>query len=278
LASLLAVPMLNFLFWNIAKKPLNDRVIRLAHQHDVDVLMLAESTLDVATVVTGLNALGSSPYSFQESDGDKIQFFSRPSVGAVTEQFVDGPGSITVRRLDLPGAVSILVAVLHLPSKLNWSNTTQTTHSVLVSQEIRAVEVDVGHARTIVVGDFNMNPFDSGLISTHGFNAVLTRREAKIRPRTVQGRQFPYFFNPMWSFLGDKTPHASGTYYHRSPPPDAQAWNIYDQVIVRPVLMDALRSVEILTSDGGAPLANAYGIPMHRQASDHLPILFKMSV
>lgn len=266
--------MLNFLFWNIAKRPLTDHIVRLAASRNVDVLMLAESTLKPADLLAKLNEQNDAPFDFPESDGSKIQFYARSRIGRVVEQFVDPPGSITIRRIDLPNARSVLVAVLHLPSKLNWSVVTQAQNSVAVAGQIALVEQDVGHSRTIVVGDFNMNPFDAGLTSALGFNAVVTRREARIRPRTFHGRSAAFFFNPMWSLFGDRGPRPAGTFYHRSPT-DGQAWNLYDQVIVRPSLMHGLSAVEIIQSDGVEPLTTRHGTLL-RRASDHLPIFFSL--
>src|SRR4051812_49270694 len=109
--------MLTFLFWNLNKKPIAHHVVRLALHHHVDVLMLAESTLNRVTLLSDLNTGSLAPYAYQPSERKKIDVFSLPSAGGVVEQFVDGPGSVTVRRLDLPAHPSILLAVTHLPSK-----------------------------------------------------------------------------------------------------------------------------------------------------------------
>ena len=47
--------MLTFLFWNLNGQPLGSMVASLAHEHDVDVLMLAECSLPASELLTELN-------------------------------------------------------------------------------------------------------------------------------------------------------------------------------------------------------------------------------
>ncbi|MFI5382385.1 MAG: endonuclease/exonuclease/phosphatase family protein [Tepidisphaerales bacterium] len=274
----LSVRMLTFLFWNIAKKPLEQAITRLVAKHRVDFLMLAESELDPPSLVAQLAASVGTPYTFQPSDRRKLQVYSGSATGRVVEQYVDPTGALTVRRLDLPAAPGILVAILHMVSKVNWSITAQAMHSVELAGDIRRVEGDVGHTRTLLVGDFNMNPFEPGVVGMQALHAVMTRHQLRRGSRTVQGREYSMFYNPMWGLFGDRTPGPAGTFLHRSPPPDSTVWNIYDQVLLRPQLADRLTTVEVLDSDGTDPLVDGNGLPSQAGGSDHLPLLFRLDV
>jgi hypothetical protein len=56
----------------------------------------------------------------------------------------------------------------------------------------------------VLVGDFNMNPFQEGVVAANGLNAVMARRvAARRRTRVVQEREYPFFYNPMWGHFGD---------------------------------------------------------------------------
>jgi hypothetical protein len=70
---------------------------------------------------------------------------------------------------------------------------------------VRDVEKRVGHDRTIVVGDLNMNPFDAGIVGAEGLNAVMTKQIASQGGRKVDAVRYPFFYNPMWSHFGDST-------------------------------------------------------------------------
>ena len=68
---------------------------------------------------------------------------------------------------------------------------------------VTEAEEQVGHTRTVIVGDFNMNPFEPGMAGILGFQAVMDRRIAQRITRTVDRKEYSFFYNPMWSRLGD---------------------------------------------------------------------------
>ena len=57
-------------------------------------------------------------------------------------------------------------------------------------------------------------------------------------------------------------------------------WNVLDQVIVRPALMDRCdgERIRILTKVGESSLLTNAGRPDHRKFSDHLPLLFELEL
>src|SRR5206468_2885631 len=103
---------------------------------------------------------------------------------------------LTVRKLDPPGVADFLLGAVHFPSKYAWSEDSQALECTRLAEDIRKVEEEVGHQRTIVVGDFNMNPFETGVVSATGLHAVMTRDIARRRARIVQGLEYPFFYNP----------------------------------------------------------------------------------
>jgi hypothetical protein len=140
------------------------------------------------------------------------------------------------------------------------------------------VEEKVGHTRTLLVGDLNMNPFDPGVSGAQGFHAVMSRRVAQRGSRTVRGKRYPLFYNPMWGLLGDRSVGPCGTYFLHSSKPNNYFWNMYDQVLLRPALADRLAELRILDSDGENSLLTRNGLPDKQQASDHLPLLFRLDL
>jgi hypothetical protein len=67
---------------------------------------------------------------------------------------------------------------------------------VELANSIRSVEQKIGHTRTILVGDLNMNPFEEGVVSAAGLHAVMTRRIAEKQSRIVQEKEYPFFAIP----------------------------------------------------------------------------------
>jgi hypothetical protein len=195
--------MIKFLFWNLNRKPLQQSVVRLAFRHDVDVLTLAECVIPPAEMLETLNR-DKHLYHLPWSACEKIAIYTR-----FPAQFIEPVAEdirYTFRRIALPARIEFLLGAVHFASKLNWSDESQLAESVVFASGICHAERQVGHSRTVLAGDLNMNPFDKGMVSAAGLNAVMTTQLAIRRTRTVQGWQYSFFYNPMWGRFGDTTP------------------------------------------------------------------------
>ncbi len=270
--------MLTFLFWNLNGKSLGSVVAALAMANDVDVLVLAECPKPGGMLLEGLNRGVGMDFAFTPSACDRLAVYARFSseyIAPVTEA-----STFTIRRLQLPSRPEILMAAAHLPSKLRWRSESQPFEAVEFARVIHQAEEAVGHRRTVVLGDLNMNPFEAGLVAGPGLNATMTRQVASRGSRRVQGREYPFFFNPMWGLFNDGTRGAPGTYYRASSEHVTTFWSMFDQVLVRPDLLGQFRteSVRILTAHPDARLLNKNGIPNASEFSDHLPIVFQLDV
>ncbi|WP_211204018.1 hypothetical protein [Chloroherpeton thalassium] len=109
---------------------------------------------------------------------------------------------------------------------------------------------------------------------------MMTRKLVEKEKRIVQGKTYPYFYNPMWGHFGESLPTPSGTHYHARSEQVVFFWNMYDQVLIRPALFPYFDSKDllILTSDGKNSLLTSTGTPDIQNGSDHLPILFKLNI
>lgn len=269
--------MTTFLFWNIQRKPLAQAIVNLARLHEVDVIILAECEIDIAQMLLALNAQ-STDYDFPYSNCDKIAIYTRFS-----HQFlrpVEEDNRLTIRRLLLPAQTEILLASVHFTSKRNWSEISQSFEAVELADKIRATEQRIGHSRTVLVGDLNMNPFESGVVSAKGLHGVMTRRIAERNNRTVQAVSYPFFYNPMWNHFGDANGKPSGTHYYSGGEQREYFWNMFDQVLIRPDVLPFFNNddLHILTTDGMTSFLKANETPNTTIASDHLPILFKLNL
>ncbi len=170
--------------------------------------------------------------------------------------------------------------MLWCTSKLHWKPQDQASYCGIISRSIAEAESGVGHMNTVFVGDFNMNPFEEGVIGAFGFHAVMSRTIAKKQKRTVKRIKYPFFYNPMWNLFGDKTGGPLGTYYRWGSNPIEYFWHIFDQVLIRPDLLERFHDgdLEIVTSDGTNSFIFHDGIPDTNNASDHLPLVFKLSL
>ena len=158
--------------------------------------------------------------------------------------------------------------------------TDQALAAVGINAQIRTVEGTIGHRRTLVVGDFNMNPFEPGLVSFDCFHAVMSRTTAQRRSRKIGGQEHFFFYNPMWNHFGDHPPSPPGSYYRTGSGRTEYFWHSFDQVLLRPDLLDCFRDdgLEVVTRIGELSLVKENGIPDRTTGSDHLPLLLELSI
>jgi len=268
--------MLRFLFWNVNRRDIPGFIRHVARGADADVLILAECRTEKAELLETLN--DKLPhYQYAWGNCGHLLFFVRFDAGLV--QPLAESHRISIRRLTLPGRQTILLAAAHLPSKYSFSEESQVFESVNLSRMIDEVENREGHQRTILIGDLNMNPFESGMVAARGgLNAVMSRRLAAAGPRVVQKEKYKFFYNPMWGHLGDRG-EVCGTFYFESGEPVCYFWNVFDQVLLRPELLRgfAPEHVRILTDVPEFSLLDEQGLPNRDMTSDHLPVLLELN-
>lgn len=272
--------MLTFLFWNLGRNKRVEALARLARSHDVDVLMLAESPASPVELLGRLNDDGRAAFHYNPGNCERVSIFSRFAKSSWRPMLETN--RVSIRQIKLPGRPDLLLAAVHLRSKLHQTDasTSQMLAVTELARDIARMEAKLGHRRTVLVGDLNMNPFEHGLVAAAGLNATMDRRIAARAERTVEKKGYPFFYNPMWSLLGDASPGPPGTYYRGESSQVAYFWHMFDQVLLRPDLLPSFenQSLEILDSDGTATLLKKSGAPDEAAGSDHLPLVFRLNV
>jgi hypothetical protein len=106
----------------------------------------------------------------------------------------------------------------------------------------------------------------------------MSRRVASRETRTVQGREYRFFYNPMWSHFGDARNDTAGSYYYDAGEHVNYYWNMFDQVLLRPELAEHFdpTGLSIVRAVGERSLVRPDGRPDPANGSDHLPILFEV--
>jgi hypothetical protein len=270
--------MLTFLFWNINNRPLHQRIARLVERHEVDLLLLAESGPLTGRVLEALNGGTRSRFQLQSS-AKKVALFTRFS-GRFLRR-LGGGKRFDFYELALPGRTGVVLGAAHLPDKRSWRHDeSQAAEAEALVRQLQELEAAAGHARSLVVGDFNMNPFEPGMVKASGMNAVMARDVASREKRKVLDREYPYFYNPMWGHFGERGGGPPGSYYYDNSEHVTYYWNIFDQVLLRPALLSLFKDedVRILTEDAGRSLLSARGRPDKSSGSDHLPLLFRLDI
>lgn len=275
--------MMTFLFWN--SKNANARLIgQLVAEHSADVLVLAESSVDPSFVLDEIEKADGARFSV-DPQRENVAIFTRFPGSKLGHEYEER--HLSIRRIPSTPTDILLVAV-HLLSKTGGiSGPEQTALVPGYACEITRIEKKVGHKRTLLVGDLNMSPFDDGMVQATGFHAIPSHRIATERgkknhkgERMVDGKYYPFFYNPMWNCFGDERNGPPGTFFRDKANIISHFWYMYDQVLLRPALVERFvhKDLKILTCCGTTSLVNGDGEPDQDNASDHLPILFRLDL
>lgn len=270
---------MRFMFWNIRESPNHGNIAQLTVDHDLDILILAEARSQISGLLTALNPVGSADFHEIESLGcEQITIFAR--FPAQFAQLCYETPRVTVQHFSPPGIESFLLVGVHMHSKLWADEKDQAGQCEDLAQDVADVEDKIGHTRTILVGDLNQNPFEEGMISAKALHAVMSADIAKRESREFNRKRYRMFYNPMWGKFGDTTSGPPGTYFHSSSKKCETFWHILDQVLIRPELMSRFQhqSLQVLAQHSMGSLLNRNGRPARAVASDHLPLLFEVSM
>jgi len=270
--------LLTLLFWNIANNPAClAHLPCLVQASDIDVFILAECPENVN--LEALNALGKGNYLLEQNANAKVQAVTRLNPQFFIHRYTSlGKEMAVWSMMPANSEQEILIAGVHLTSK--FGGTTETDQALIASEiigELNEVEDLQGHRNTIMIGDFNMQPYDPGMTSPIGIHGLMTQRLA-VRPDRVHRRKLRRsFYNPMWGLFGDRTSGPPGSHYWHSSALSNTHWGILDQVLLRPILTEYLKDVMILETDGRHVLLDSNDAPSAKHLSDHLPLLTVLS-
>ncbi len=178
----------------------------------------------------------------------------------------------------------------HFYSKANRGNQSKMKKSqeyknYEIPNLISKYEEDRKHTKTIVVGDFNYNPFDKFM----NINIKAKQNKNIVKLLKKLNNSDNLFYNPMWNLLGDynfieEKRKPSGTYYLKEPNSEQFFWNLLDGVLLRPAMMDTLKmnTLQIICEFEGIKLTKnklyKNNLFINEKYSDHLPIIFTLNL
>ncbi|WP_408095622.1 hypothetical protein ACJVC5_11320 [Peredibacter sp. HCB2-198] len=261
---------MNIGFWNLNNKDLIAEVKGLAFEKSLDLIVLAENFRHP------INSKDLSDPNFQYVRlklNSRLKIFSLVSKNTQLRILDESPyySIIGITQCN----TSFLLVVLHLPSKL-WA--TDDDRSIPITAILEALKLHEKnfYNRTIVLGDFNLNPFSKPMIHAGLLNTTNCKKTVSNLKRKVAGTQCSYFYNPMWKFFS-KDFDGFGTYYFHGSGAVIFKWNVFDQVILRPEMLKFFDepSLEVVTTINGIDLVLKN---KNIRKSDHFPITFSLIV
>ncbi len=278
-----------FLFWNVRGAQQNSWPVRaplllkslaqLAASQQIDVFVIAEYAFIDADLIYTLNGAAAGTYEAVPGRNSRIKLFSRLTNARWIDRFANQLNSrMTAHTLQVGNSRNILFIGFHghdrrsMPVEADRADMAQS-----FAADIQLLENDLGHNRTVVCGDFNMNPFEQGMVARRSLHALISGNVAKTIHKLGQRARYPCFYNPMWSCFGDRPNRPPGSYYFSdSLSATNHFWQMLDQVILRPDLLENLTQLAILDNDGNDSLVTKTGRPKKASYSDHLPLFFEL--
>ncbi len=257
---------LRIFFWNLKNNSNAEWVVKTIQENDVDVALFAEyHGTDFKTVLTDLKG----DYTRHDGKGgcDKITLLCRRSV----ETKVKVESTRYTLYTCIVNDVSYNIVGLHLQSNPRSDSNDRKNEIRKIVYDICVQEKKDKNRKTVVIGDFNCNPFSEEIIQKDAFNAVLFRRLIeKNEYVTYQGTRIRKFYNPILLFLSEEE-NIYGSFYYPSSNSAPLYWNSFDQVLVRKELANRIESMNYIKEISGRKLIK--DIAIDGRISDHLPLL-----
>jgi exonuclease III len=268
-------------FWNIKKKSFIKDIIEFISKKDIDIFILTECTVSISKIEEELNrAFPKKKYKgLIKGKNPKFKIFTRLDIKCIKnfDKSFGGP-SWTINKITIRGLMDLSIIAVHFPSKMHWDDLSQSLEAVNLMSQIRRYELKNGR-NTLVIGDFNMNPYEPGMVSSLGMHGIKDANIVKKQSRIVQGKSYDYFYNPMWNFLGDES-NVPGTFFYKKAIHHNVMWNTFDQILIRPNLLNFIKisDIEIISNIGVNKLIDSRTKQIKKEYSDHLPLLLTLNI
>lgn len=260
---------MNCLFWNVNRKKLNDYIVEIVLENSINILALAEYEDDIDDLKRKFIDAKYDIYEYPNV-GSRITLLTTISIASI-ERILDKSHYILF-RIQHERLGRVMFGFVHLFSKMMKDENDYFSKMSKLVVEVERVEKEVDSDFTILAGDYNMNPFEKGMLSAGALHAFPTTYEALKSKRTLDDEEYKMFYNPMWKFFGDHR-DVPGTYYTTPTHTYGLYWNLFDQVIYRPSLIDDVENIQIKNKIMGNILVNE---SLKIRISDHLPIYFEL--
>ena len=267
---------MRYLFWNTNKKDVDNLITDLANTHQPTIIALAEYKKSISDLARNIRLQTGREYSPLVQLACRVQILVADSLSNQVVHCADHT-NYTIKVFPYNSFHdSHIIVFVHLPSKLR-ENKEKNRH-LLEQITLKVNQIDCKKNRKVLMlGDFNVNPYEDPMTYLTGCNAVSNRDVAmKIsrKDKNEPGKEYFYYYNPMWRFLGD-VDDICGTYYYDKTEDHSRYWNTFDQFLVSPGLIDDIKEIEIVKKVGEISLEAKRGIP-NLAFSDHYPLYFKL--
>ena len=257
--------MLNLLFWNLKNNSIENIVAECLIENDVSLAAFAEyKGLDF----TLLEELALYQYHSVESLKENVHIRLMVQNG-IKATAIQEQSRYSIFQIET-GLKKYLLVAIHLEDRRNYDpdDRIDTIKHLIADLEKHEEETDC--YQTIVIGDFNANPYDKELLSVYGFNAVMFKDLIlQSEYRRYKYSEHKRFYNPILDYIFASN-KMHGSFYHID---DASTpiWHCIDQILLRKELVECFEKLEYILKIGDTELIKTKR--PDKSISDHLPLL-----
>lgn len=261
---------MKILYWNIKQNENINYITELLSQELPDLFFLAEINKDILQESKKFNDIG---YEFFENPGcERITILKKIKLTSNL-----GLQSRYYTSIEIP-SVDLIVISVHLPSQM-------FQHMKALKEFIRdfrsTIDSEYGssiESRILVIGDFNVNPFEEPMIDFDGFSASNSRRSRSIA-KSINNNEKILYYNPTWQ-LYSRTDFPGTKYFRR---PSGSSYDILehhylDQVVISQKLRDEIIKERIDVIEITETLSFFNKEKNIIEGSDHLPLLYEFYI
>lgn len=267
------------LYWNLMlKSDLSSVIKELANLRSFDILFFSETTQKSRkSLDQALKPLGYSTRTQLMGDV-RVAIFDKYQDSEIV--FTKEEQRFTIIIYNFGGEKYMVVGV-HLDSPASYPDESDRYLKASVAYSTIALYIKTyAVKKMVIIGDFNMNPFDRGMVSELSFKATHCKQTAI----TVSGGK-DYFYNPSWRIFSNdltgkvKKPPGTIHYVPRNKDTYVDYWHVFDQVLISPQLFSKYSNhYEVLTGWNKVKLLDSNLIPDRTKFSDHLPIAYTIEI
>jgi len=255
------------IYWNTKNISEIDRVIEIATQENPDLIFLSETSIELLNV------------NSDQLDKIGYEYFPNPGCERVIilkRKVIDIELGLQTRyytSLKITGINTHIISV-HLPSQM-------FQHMDALKEFIRDfrtnIDSEIGSSlteRILIIGDFNVSPFDKAMIDFDGFvatNSINARSEI-----THLGKNRSTYYNPTWQLYSRN--YFPGTKHFKRPSGssyDVLEFHYLDQVVISQRLRQDMATDNIEIIENAESHSFFDKTKNMIEGSDHSPIMYE---
>lgn len=261
---------MNIFFWNLAKNELSSLVTTALKEYDIDIAFFCEYLkTDFNKIITNLE----NTYEWIDGFGacNKVTCLIRKP-NKIT--FLQEQSRFTIYNVAFADETTdtekeYIIACVHLPDMRN-SPKPYVRMNVMkeLTENIKVIEKNDYKRKTIVLGDFNAEPYSDEMLLRAGMNTVLFKKEMDPETVKIGNANYRRFYNPILNCISEDKEQYGSFRFGNDPGP---IWHCLDQLLMRKSAMPDFYQFKYIKKIGNITLIKRKN--PDKTYSDHLPFI-----